>query len=239
MVTDTLTDPRDGATYQTVQIGAQCWLAENLRYLPAVCPATTTPDGSAFYYVYDYQGYNVEEAKATANYRNYGVLYNWPAALAACPPGWHLPSDAEWSELTDFLIRTHKRITAANVGYALKSCRPVGSPLGGDCNTSAHPRWEALTRPQARGLTALRRMARSFITGVSVRHGTDAVGFSAVPGGRCCYGGFQCIGRLGYWWSATKASPLRVWARQLTLSGTVNRWDMSQNYGYSVRCVQD
>jgi uncharacterized protein (TIGR02145 family) len=239
MVTGTLTDPRDGATYRTVQIGAQCWLAENLRYLPAVCPATTTPDGSAFYYVYDYQGYNVEEAKATANYRNYGVLYNWPAALVVCPAGWHLPSDAEWSALTDFLIHTCKHITAANVGYALKSCRQVGSPLGGDCDTSEHPRWEMLARPQVSGLAALRRVVVDFIDSRAIGHGADEFGFSALPGGRCQAGAFYRIGDLGYWWSSTEASPMRAWCRQMTLGGTVNRWDVLKEDGFSVRCVRD
>jgi uncharacterized protein (TIGR02145 family) len=235
----TLIDPRDGITYRTVQIGAQCWLAEDLRYLPAVCPATTTPDGAAFYYVYDYQGYSVEEAKATANYRNYGVLYNWAAALAACPPGWHLPGDAEWSELTDFVIRTCKHVTAANVGYALRSCRQVGSPLTGDCNTSEPPRWEGLPRRTGRGLNAVRRRVRDFINGVHPGYGTDEFGFSALPGGKCCYGGFYEIGARCYWWSATEASPLRAWCRQLTLGGTVNRWDMNKPYGYNVRCIRD
>jgi hypothetical protein len=167
------------------------------------------------------------------------VLYNWPAALAACPPGWHLPSDAEWSALTDFSIRTDKRITAANVGYALKSCRQIGSPLGGDCNTSEHPRWEMFSRPQVSGLAVLRRMALDFMSGVSVGYGTDEAGFSALPGGRCSYGGFYRLGDLGYWWSATEASPLRAWCRQMTLGGAVNRWDMNKHYGYSVRCIRN
>ncbi len=236
----TFTDPRDGNTYRTVQVGAQCWLADNLKYLPAVCPATTTPDDSPYYYIYDYQGHSVEEAKPTANYRHYGALYNWSAALEVCPPGWHLPSDAEWSELTDFLIHTSKLINASNVGFALRSCRQVGSPLGGGCNTLGHPRWDMISKPpQVSGLAALRRMALDFIGGVSIGHGTDEFGFSALPGGRCSYGGFYRIGDLGYWWSATEASPLRSWCRQMTLSGTVNRWDMSKHYGYSVRCVRD
>ena len=236
---DTITDPRDGNVYRTVQIGAQCWLAENLKYLPSVCPATTTPDGSAFYYVYDYQGYSVEEAKAAANFQNYGVLYNWPAARESCPPGWHLPSDVEWSELTDFLIRTQKRITASNVGYALRSRRQVGSPLGGEWNTDEHPRWERLSRPVVSGLAAIRRMAVDFIYRTRMGHGTDEIGFSALPGGRCSYGGFYRIGDLGYWWSSTDASLLRAWARQMITGGTVNCWDMGKNYGYSVRCVRD
>ena len=237
----TFTDPRDGNVYRTVQIGKQCWLAKNLRYLPAVCPSTTTPDGSAMYYVYDYQGGDVSAAKATANYRNYGVLYNWPAAMEACPPGWHLPSDAEWSELIGFLINNYRHINSSNVGSALKSCRQVSSPLSGECSTSEHPRWsvdDTLSRPKG-VFAAIRRIARDFIYGAPVRYGTDEFGFSALPGGRCQAGGFYNMGNAGYWWSSIEASPLRVWVRQMTLGGTVNRWDMLKVDGFSVRCVRD
>jgi uncharacterized protein (TIGR02145 family) len=101
----TFTDPRDGKVYQTVVIGNQEWMAENLAYLPSV---NMVADGSEdalgyYYYVYGYDGTNVAEAKATDNYATYGVLYNWTAAMNACPDGWHLPSDAEWTELTDYL----------------------------------------------------------------------------------------------------------------------------------------
>ena len=101
----TFTDPRDGKVYQTVVIGNQVWMAENLAYLPSV---NMVADGSedaagSYYYVYGYDGTNVADAKATDNYATYGVLYNWTAAMNACPDGWHLPSDAEWTELTDYL----------------------------------------------------------------------------------------------------------------------------------------
>jgi len=97
------TDSRDGKIYQTVTINAQEWVAENLAYLPAVSRPHLGSETDALYYVYDYDGSNAEAAKETANYDIYGVLYNWPAALTACPEGWHLPSDAEWTQLTDYL----------------------------------------------------------------------------------------------------------------------------------------
>jgi uncharacterized protein (TIGR02145 family) len=50
-----------------------------------------------------YDGVSVDEAKANANYSKYGVLYNWPAAMAACPTGWYLPGDAEWQILEKYL----------------------------------------------------------------------------------------------------------------------------------------
>ncbi|MDD3132721.1 MAG: fibrobacter succinogenes major paralogous domain-containing protein [Bacteroidales bacterium] len=98
-----LFDSRDGNEYETIQIGNQCWMKENLAYLPNVSQPDDGSQTSPFYYVYGYEGFSVPEAKTTPNYQTYGVLYNWPAALTACPQGWHLPSDNEWTILTDYL----------------------------------------------------------------------------------------------------------------------------------------
>lgn len=97
------TDTRDGNVYKTVKIGNQIWMAENLRYLPSVVGPETYSFTTPYYYVYDYNGTDVNAAKKTANYTTYGVLYNWTAACSSCPSGWHLPTDAEWTELTDYL----------------------------------------------------------------------------------------------------------------------------------------
>ena len=91
--------------YSTVQIGEQCWFAENCRYLPEVSPSSASSTTDPYYYVYGYEGSTVSEAQATSNYATYGVLYNWPAVMTEgiCPSGWHIPSDGEFAELTDFL----------------------------------------------------------------------------------------------------------------------------------------
>lgn len=102
-VSDTYTDARDGNVYQLVSIGNQRWMAENLRYLPFVDMAVTESDTEPHYYVYDYDGTDVEHAKQSDNYQTYGVLYNFAAAQVVCPEGWHLPSHTDWTELTDFL----------------------------------------------------------------------------------------------------------------------------------------
>jgi uncharacterized protein (TIGR02145 family) len=70
-----------------------------------VSPSSAGSETSPYYYVYGYEGSTVSEAKATTNYETYGVLYNWPAVMTdgICPSGWHIPSDGEFTELTDFL----------------------------------------------------------------------------------------------------------------------------------------
>lgn len=97
------TDQRDGYVYKTVTIGNQEWMAENLRHLPDVEDAATGSQIMPYHYVHGYNGTFVAEAKATDNYKTYGALYNWPAAKAACPDGWHLPTNTEWTELIDYL----------------------------------------------------------------------------------------------------------------------------------------
>lgn len=98
------TDSRDGQIYHSVEIGEQTWMVENLAYLPKVSSSISLRSYTEKnYYIYEYTGTNVIEAKSTENYKNYGVLYNWPAAIDDCPSGWHLPSQAEWIVLTDYL----------------------------------------------------------------------------------------------------------------------------------------
>ncbi|MDC1486898.1 hypothetical protein N8134_05130, partial [Flavobacteriales bacterium] len=94
-----------GYEYDIVEIGEQCWFAENCRHLPEVSPSNEGSETEPHYYVYDYEGTDVDVASSTENYEIYGVLYNWPAVMTEdiCPSGWHIPSDEEFTQLTDFL----------------------------------------------------------------------------------------------------------------------------------------
>ena len=103
---ESFTDNRDGNVYSYKTIGKHKWMLENLRYLPEVSPAEEGYIYEIFYYVYEFNGHDVDSAKATDNYSNYGVLYNWLAAKKACPFGWRLPSEKDWNELEAALDNT-------------------------------------------------------------------------------------------------------------------------------------
>lgn len=97
------TDSRDGKTYQWVKIGTQIWMAENLAYLPKVSPPSKKSETEAYYYVYGYESTILDAALKSDNYDKYGALYNYPAALSASPEGWHLPTDADWDQLAQYV----------------------------------------------------------------------------------------------------------------------------------------
>ena len=80
------TDLRNNKTYKTIKIGTQIWMAENLAY--------KADTGCRSVYAYENQAINVAK---------YGYLYDWKAAKDACPTGWHLPTDTEWTILTNYL----------------------------------------------------------------------------------------------------------------------------------------
>jgi uncharacterized protein (TIGR02145 family) len=107
ILTGTVTDI-DSNTYKTVEIGEQWWMAENLkvtRYRNGDSIGTTTPA------TMDISGestpkYQWANDGIEASVGVYGRLYTWYAVKdnrSVCPVGWHVPSHAEWTELTDYL----------------------------------------------------------------------------------------------------------------------------------------
>ncbi len=97
----TFTDSRDGHVYSWIKIGKQVWMGENLAWIPSISKPDEGSVTDKHYYIYGDDGTNQGQTPQT--YITMGVLYNWPAAMNACPEGWHLPTDVEWSELTSYL----------------------------------------------------------------------------------------------------------------------------------------
>lgn len=100
------TDPRDGRSYRQIQIGDQCWMAQNLYFGKVVPDMGQTNNRTA---ECTCQGNDPKNCEA------YGGLYAWDEVMnytqpkegatiqGLCPDGWHLPSDAEWCEMEAFL----------------------------------------------------------------------------------------------------------------------------------------
>jgi len=136
---DTIVTDAEGNVYATVSIGNQCWMAENLRVSAGIPEETdgtqwanlTTP-------AWCYHGNN------SSNGVLYGKLYNWYAVNTGslCPGGWHIPTDAEWQNLVDYLGGN------AVAGGAMKDTTGWDAPNTGATNSS--------------GFTALPGGGRSF-----------------------------------------------------------------------------
>jgi uncharacterized protein (TIGR02145 family) len=93
-------DERDNRTYQTVRIGQQCWMAQNLDFGVMINRSGyATDNGTPEKYCY---------GDDPANCETYGGLYSWDEMMqynlvegtqGVCPDGWHIPSDGEWKTL--------------------------------------------------------------------------------------------------------------------------------------------
>jgi uncharacterized protein (TIGR02145 family) len=105
-----LCDARDKKLYKHVTIGWQVWMAENLNY-----DINTNSNKCYNFGDYLYCGrgsvcYNISEA----NCNKYGRLYDWVTAITACPEGWHLPSDAEWTTLINYAGGDTRKLKTIN-----------------------------------------------------------------------------------------------------------------------------
>lgn len=95
----------DGNVYDTVVIGTQVWLKENLKTTKTnngvPIPLVTDNDKWASLTTPAYCWYNNNPVYK----ENYGALYNWYAVrLNICPVGWHVPTKEEWKTLKNYLI---------------------------------------------------------------------------------------------------------------------------------------
>ena len=97
----TLFDMRDGQSYPVVKIGNQIWTAENFRYLPDIESQSNSLDNFDF--------------------MRYGRLYDWFTAMSIAPEGWKLPSNEDFLELKDFIIKDNNLGDASKVHSYLKS----------------------------------------------------------------------------------------------------------------------
>ena len=200
-----------GHEYETVQIGTQCWTKTNLHVAPAGAMDKTasssieTSSTEPYYYVYPYVDASV-----------YGYYYNWQAARLVCPTGWHLPSDAEWTTLTDYVGSQSEYVcgSPADPTYIAKAL-------------ASKEDWESSTGSCTPGYNT---------------NTNNNTGFSAIPAD--IYNGIAvarpALGYHTYFWSSTEDGSNTAFDRRLSYGQRyVNRFGESKENSMSVRCVKD
>lgn len=241
----TVTD-HEGNVYNTVKIGNQCWTRENLR--------TTTSPSTGTYLVKPWFSFSVTGKKAcwshndSATYApmNYGLLYNWNAAVdtfntafgetsanddyqniqsvtfigsrrGICPAGWHLPSDSDWLQLKNYMGSQSEYICVDNSGNY--NSEYIGKAL------SSTEGWQSCSFLQCHTPCDI---------GYN-QNPNNASGFSIIPASGPCYADF---------WSSTQALcdghfsacslKLNYASPYAVLSGDSDLYDL-----FSVRCLRD
>lgn len=237
--TPTVTD-HEGNVYVTVQIGNQCWMRDNLR--------TTTSPTTGTYLIpavgtdFTYTGKQAcwcNNDSATYAPMNYGLLYNWNAAVdtfntaygetsvntnesnvvwvrftghrrGICPVGWHLPSDMDWTTLTNYVGSQSRYECGSDSTYIAKAL-------------AASTGWNTSINNCAIGndLAA-----------------NNATGFSALPVGN----NNSNVGVVARFWSDERYDASSAYARCLLYS-SADVFGEHSGFGmagfFSVRCLRD
>lgn len=202
----------DGNVYETVVIGDQVWMAENLKVthyrngeeIPIVTSDTEWSNlTTGAYCSYDNDNNNVD---------TYGLLYNWYAVndnRNLAPTGWHVPTDEEWKQLEMYLGMDQSE--ADDTG-----CRDTDE--GNKLKETGIAHWNTPNEGA-----------------------TNESGFSALPGGyRSSAGTYNNIGYYTYFWSATDGDSGSAWYRFLHYDRScVSRYGSNKQNGFSVRCIKD
>ena len=243
--TPTVTD-HEGNVYNTVKIGNQCWTRENLR--------TTTSPSTGTYLVKPWFSFSVTGKKAawynndSATYApmNYGLLYNWNAAVdtfntafgetsgsddfqniqsitfngsrrGICPAGWHLPSDSDWLQLKNYMGSQSEYICVDNSGNY--NSEYIGKAL------SSTEGWQSCSFLQCHTPCDI---------GYN-QNPNNASGFSIIPACEPCYARFWSSTQVLWDWHYSACflylnydSPYAV------LSGDGDLYEL-----FSVRCLRD
>ncbi len=221
----------EGNVYETVIIGNQEWFDSNLktrRYKNGDFIDTglnndewiNATEGA--YAIFPHQAIPGLASDAEVM-EAYGVLYNWYAASdprGLCPEGWQVPEVDDFRQLRNYIIDNYD-IEEDKEGNALKSCRQIDSPLGGECDTNEHPRWREH----------------------DVQYGTDDFGFGGLPAGTRMgsSGTYASIGLFTTWWASTVSEEDETRAHLAILWRSLSRFGITNEHktvGRSMRCVR-
>jgi len=209
--TGTVTDIQ-GNAYNTVKIGNQWWMAENLK-------VKVYNDSSKINEIF--LDSSIVWSKTTKGAfcsigSRFGLHYNWFAIKESkklAPTGWHVPSDEEW------------KIMERTLGVS----QPASDETG----------WRGADQKVCEKLII--KASVGWPIGLTEVYGTNVSGFTALPGGcRLFDGSVSDLAVTGYWWSAGEKDSAKGWYRNMSNGNNgVFRYFADKNYGFNVRCVKD
>jgi uncharacterized protein (TIGR02145 family)/uncharacterized repeat protein (TIGR02059 family) len=205
-----LIDTRDGKSYLTVQIGTQCWFAENLNVGSRINGIDAQTDNAVI------EKYCFGDNESSCNL--YGGLYLWDEmmqyttnerAQGVCPVGWHVPSDYEWKVLEMALGMS--QVSADGTGWR-------GTDEGGKLKAAGTTYWDSPNM----GAT------------------NSSLFTALPSGDRNSSGLFEGRGFFTDFWTSTLIIDTQCWYRYLDAANSqIIRVDGNRRYGTPVRCVKD
>ena len=204
----------DGNHYETVAIGQQCWMKENLKTTKYADNNPVASVGN----IYHVGGNGTNDA-------TFGLLYDWSAVMygsvsstdnpscvrGICPTGWHVPSNAEWSQLEQYVRGCMENRCDGNLNNIAKSLASTEN-------------WTSNSISCTVGDYA---------------PNNNTTGFTAQPAGD--NNNTSSMGSFASFWSCTQTSSTQAYAFKMeSTSAMVNHNpDPAKTTGYSVRCVRD
>jgi len=206
-------DTRDLKIYPTIQIGTQCWMKWNLNVGTRI-NGTLDPSNNTTIEKYCYN--DIEDSCDV-----YGGLYQWDemmqyvlteGAQGICPDGWHIPSDAEWCTLENYV----------DAGYVPCDAQAFrGIDLGNHLREAGYTHWyysATAVADNSSGFTAL------------------AAGYKAESDGL-----FHNLYNYAYYRTSTSLDAWSSWGRKLWFNDVQSGrgFHSSNADGYSVRCIKD
>ncbi len=208
----------DGNSYRATKIGNQYWMVENLR-------VTRYRNGDSIPTIKDNEAWNMLKSGGQGIYNNnsetnsvkkFGRFYNYFAitdARSIAPEGWHVPTNADWLELENYLdsIMTTSDTKAKSLASASD--------------------WTASSVAGSVG----------YLDQISNSLSNNSSGFSALPGGIRSYCGcFAYATTFAAWWSSDQLDDKEAWFRSLNYnSSAFGQGHYEKRFGLSVRCVKD
>ncbi len=228
-----------------VKIGTQVWTSKNLD-------VSTFRNGEAIPQAKDKAQWKyAAENKISAwcyyefnenNGKKFGKLYNWYAindSRGLAPKGYHVPSDAEWTILVDFLGGEKIAAKKMKSKDGWNSYKEGGKKTCPNCED-----WSASYRDKVPCNTCKDNRYIKVPEVTVSGNGDNSSGFNGLPGGTCFDNGdFGYIGEHGNWWSSSEYGPDGAQLRNLNYSNTEVRtsynYNKSKSNGFSVRCLRD